>query len=119
MRLLILLVTLAAAPAQASELWCMPDKICTNDKCNKNTDTESSVRLHDPDGATPVMRAYVEDIAMAKIRDDDQVHWQGVTMLADTSITMTLALRKSDMTFTLSQFGAFGDMISTGLCEVQ
>lgn len=119
MRVLILIAVLAAAPVEAAEMWCMPDKICTNDTCKKNTDTESSVRLHDPDGATPVMRAYAEDISVTKIKDDTKVVWQGTAPLADTSITITLALRKSDMTFTLSQFGDFGKIISTGLCEVQ
>ena len=116
MRLLILLTMLAAAPAHASELWCMPDKICRNDACRTNTNTESSVRLNDMNAANPILRSGAEDVAMTKTHDAGVVQWQGQTAFGATEI---LAMRKSDMTFTMISRGQTGDRIATGLCEVQ
>lgn len=119
LKIFLLTAALTPAPVLAAELWCMPDKICTNDKCQQNTDTESSVRLRDPDGAKPVMRAYAEDIAVTKSETKTKVQWYGVSNIGTANVSMTLAMRKSDLKFTLDQSGAFGEIVSTGQCEVQ
>ena len=66
MRMLIMMAALAAGPAQAYELWCMPTEVCHGTACTPNSDEERSVRITDPDGPQPMMRAFAEDVAMTQ-----------------------------------------------------
>ena len=119
MKKLILLAVLAAqaaVPAQADELWCMPDQICIDDTCKPNTDTEASLRLHDRDGPNPVMRAYAEDIAMTKTNAANPEQWSGVTSFGTAE---TLQFTPADMRFTLLTHFEENEVIATGRCELQ
>ena len=119
MRLVVLLIALVSpAPAMAFELWCMPDKICYGTKCKKNTNEEVSVRISDPDGPNPVMRAFAEDVPMKQtMEDDDIVRWTGSN---EFQITMIMDLNAADMRYRMtSKSQAADDTVYTGLCEVQ
>ena len=109
-----LFTTLTALPVQAADLWCMPDTICRNGKCHATTDTESSVRLHDPDGKAPVLRADAEDIPMTKTHNGAVVQWEGVN---DFGLRKVLAVQASDYVYVTRH--PVGDDTASGHREVQ
>ena len=96
----------------------MPDRICHGSRCKANTDQEVSVRITNPDGPQPKMRAFAEDVPMTQtIKDGDIVRWTGSN---EYSITMILDLDTNDMTYTMtSKSLANPDSVFTGTCEVQ
>ena len=117
--LLAALVTPGAAMAHdAAELWCMPSKICVWDgRCHKNTDTEQSMRLHDWQGASPMMRVHAESIAMTRTKDGEQVQWQGQNQSGEVE---TLTWRMADGAFAYIHRAEDGrKWKATGRCEVQ
>jgi len=113
---LTLMVLMAASPATAKELWCMPDEACVNDICQAMTDTESSVRLADLNAASTVMRSAGEDVAMERSEGGGKVAWNGVY---EVGISVTLTLTPSDLAYRMVSSGEFGQTVSTGFCEVQ
>jgi hypothetical protein len=116
--LLLSAALLLPAPSMAMELWCMPTKICHGSKCKSNTDEEVSVRIKDPDGPNPTMRAFAEDVPMKQtVEDGDIIRWTGSN---EFQITMILDLDTSDMTYTMtSKLLANDDSLFFGKCEVQ
>ncbi len=117
-KILLLIAALVPAPAMAYELWCMPEKICHGKKCKANSNEEVSVRLTDPDGPNPSMRAFAEDVPMKQTMEDgDIVRWTGSNQF---QITMILDLNPADMTYKMtSKLLANDDSVFTGYCEVQ
>jgi hypothetical protein len=121
MRPFILLAVLAASPAYAAALRCMPTENCINDQCKQVTDPDNAFLLINAAGPAPILRSGGVDTRMTKMSDGAQTMWQGVQTLAQgqISISLTLALRESDMTYSLSQYGDFGAGVSTGQCEAR
>jgi hypothetical protein len=116
MKPLLFLMLLTPVPAFATELWCMPDKICYGTDCGAQFDEESSLRLTNPDGPAPSLRSYAEDIAMIKTRDAETVQWEGVNA---EGIPEILAMNPSSLRFTYLIGTGPEDYKATGLCEVQ
>jgi hypothetical protein len=121
MRPFILLTVLAASPAYAAALRCTPTENCINDQCTQITDPDSAFLLINAAGPAPILRSGGVDTRMTEMSDGAQTKWQGVQTLAQgqISISLTLALRESDMTYSLSQYGDFGAGVSTGQCEAR
>ena len=115
---LLVVMVLMCSPAQSKDLWCMPNELCNNGVCKPTTDTEMSVRLHDPDGATPELRSHAESISMTKIHDTETQQWTGKNASGGTEI---LAVLLADMTFAYVETSADLGQINkaSGLCEVQ
>lgn len=119
-KILILIAVLLPARAMAYEVWCMPDKICYGTKCKTNTDEEVSVRITDPDGPKPMMRAFAEDVPMVQTLEGDDVQFVRFTGSNEFQITMILDLNPDDMTYVMtSKLLGNDDTTYTGLCEVQ
>lgn len=118
MRMLIMMAALAAGPAQAYELWCMPTEVCHGTACTPNSDEERSVRITDPDGPQPMMRAFAEDVAMTQTTEDnDMFRWTGTNQYG---ITMILDLDATAMSYTMTaRLPGNDDSLYTGTCEVQ
>jgi len=107
----------APVPAHAAELWCMPAEVCRDAACKPTTDEESSVRLTDPDGPAPSLRAQAETIAMTKTYDGPVQQWEG---LNDSGAAEILAMQTSDMAFTYLRLHPDGSQATaTGICERQ
>jgi hypothetical protein len=119
-KILMTAAVLCPAPAMAYELWCMPAQICDGAEptCSANSDTERSVRLTDPDGPQPMMRAYAEDVAMTQtMLDNDIIRWTGANQYG---ISMVLDLDPADMSYTMTaRLSGQDERVYTGACEVQ
>jgi len=116
-KILTLIAVLMPAPAIAAELWCMPDRICHGTKCKANTDEEVSVRITDPDGPKPMMRAFAEDVPMVQSTEGDLVRFNGTN---EFQVNMILDLNPADMTYIMtSRLLGNEDSTYTGTCEVQ
>ena len=115
---LIVTALLNPMPAMAYEVWCMPTQICHGSTCKANSDEEVSVRISNPDGPQPMMRAFAEDVPMARtLEGADIVRWTGSN---EFQITMILDLNTIDMSYTMtSKLLANDDSVFTGFCEVQ
>lgn len=110
-------IMLTALPAHAAELWCMPDTSCRGETCRATDDEESSIRLHDPDGRSPVLRAMAEDVPMTKTHDGAVVQWEGK---GEWDRTLVLAMRLDDMAYVFSIRSSDGEIGKySGRCENQ
>jgi hypothetical protein len=120
MKCFFLLAFMLPLPAHATDLWCMPDKICAGDNCAIAFDEESSLRLTDPDGANPSLRSHAETIPMTKTHNADTVQWEGVDDHGEPEI---LAYRPATMRFTYlvgrDDLADYAQYKATGVCEVQ
>ena len=115
---LILTAVLLPAPAVAAELWCMPHTVCRWDgTCHATTDEESSVRLHDLDGATSTFRSHAETMVMTRKDGDGVVEWTG-TDASGRGEYLIWTLADMSFTYTITEPGGavFKDI---GVCEVQ
>jgi hypothetical protein len=120
MKRIVLLAFVFPLPAYATDLWCMPDKICAGDNCAIAFDEESSLRMTDPDGPAPTLRSHAETIAMTKTHNADTVQWEGTDAHGEPEI---LAYRPATMRFTYlvgrDDLADYAQYKATGLCEVQ
>jgi hypothetical protein len=120
MKCFFLLAFMLPLPAYATDLWCMPDKICAGDNCAIEFDEESSLRLTDPDGPAPSLRSHAETIAMTQTHDADTVQWEGMNDHGEPEI---LAYRPATMRFTYlvgrDDIADYAQYKATGVCEVQ
>ena len=66
-------------PAAASDLLCMPDKICVPGSCAVAITEDSAIRLANPDSVAPLLTSHGETIAMEKtMQRNGQSEWRGV-----------------------------------------
>lgn len=113
---LITALSLAAGPAAAADLWCMPERLCRDGDCRPTQDEEASVRLRDFDAARPVLRSHAEDVPMRLTHDGATRQWQGRDAAGATQI---LAWRRQDDAFVYLRRLDGRDWTATGRCEVQ
>lgn len=113
---MILALTLAAGPAAAADLWCMPDRTCKADRCSASASEEASVRLTGADSAAPVLRSDGEDVAMRALRDGATVEWQGRNRAGGEE---SLAWSRGDGSFVYQRRLDGATYTATGRCEVQ
>jgi hypothetical protein len=120
MKRILVLALLTPLPAHATDLWCMPDKICAGTNCAIEFDEESSLRLTDPDGPNPSLRSHAETIPMIKTHDAGTVQWEGVDGHGEPEI---LAYRPTTRRFTYlvgrDDLADYAQYKATGVCEAQ
>ncbi len=113
---IILALILAAGPAVAADLWCMPDQICRGGRCMAPQSEETSVRLSGADSSGPVLRSDGEDVPMRAMRDGATVEWQGRNRAGGAE---SLAWSRSDGSFVYQRHLDGAAYTATGRCEVQ
>ncbi len=80
MRRLILIAALAPLPAlAATELRCMPDRICITGSCDVAITEKAALRLTNPDSAAPALHSLAGIVPMAKTyQRAEHSQWSGV-----------------------------------------
>ena len=118
MRMFILIAALAASPAGAAELWCMPDTLCNaSGECRATTNEETSLRIANLSRKRTTMRSHTETSPMKRTKAGTAVEWRGTN---ESGATEYVIWSTTTNTFTYTQANQNGDVWkSTGTCEVQ
>ncbi len=124
MRIPFLLSVLATLPAQASDLWCVPEKVCIPGSCDIPINEEHSIRLTHADSIAPVLQSHGQAFAMAKTFERAGFsEWNGINASGEQE---TMSLHRGSMRFTHLIGGEFVPFVgqqvrykSLGKCEMQ
>ena len=114
---MLLFALIMPLPAQAKDLWCMPDKICVPGTCDFQIDEGASIRLTNLETAAPSLHSRKETIAMSKTFEHLGLSkWKGVNSTGETEV---LTVDRKRMWFMYLIRADAVRYKATGLCEVR
>jgi hypothetical protein len=123
-RVPFLLSALSVLPAQASDLLCMPVKVCVPGGCGASVDATSALRLTQVESAAPMLHRNGESIPLNKTFEQRGTStWKGINA---SGALETLTFHREFMQFNYNVRADSDQVVggevrykSWGTCEVQ